>query len=238
MYPRRRTTPGGAWPACPAPADVPITILYRTNNGGASAALFANGRGRRILNRHNLSVALGALGAVTQADPGALPLREQHLLMLRTRVLITRMSSTAVGAMFMPPGGVAVEIEAPDPSSLYNDHPSMLEELAEIYGHAHYRSSDNEDARPGMLPAAVIGDGDGCKGTCKGPVAFRGFPQPVGSVAKCVARCEAVMKRETRLRAVPGLYLRPLWYQNWWILNAYADVPEVLDLVRQGIGCP
>lgn len=86
----------------PCGGDAPplkITILYRTTPPGSSIVVVANGRGRRISNRKELATALGKFGVVTQAAPGEMSVLQQQQLMLSTDVLVTRMSSTTIGAM-------------------------------------------------------------------------------------------------------------------------------------------
>ena len=80
--------------------------------------------------------------------------------------------------MYMPAGGVCVEVEAPDPSQNYYDHASTLEELADVYGHTFYRSMHPDDDQQGVLPQLVIGDLEDCKAACLGPVRLRAFAQP------------------------------------------------------------
>ena len=59
--------------------------------------------------------------------------------------------------------GLAVELEAPDPSKLYYDHASTFGELAELFGHAFVRSTPRSDDAAGVLPAAVVGDRESCR---------------------------------------------------------------------------
>lgn len=59
---------------------------------------------------------------------------------------------------YMPPGGLCVEVEAPDPSHLYYDHHATFQELADIYGHTFVRSTSEVDDAPGLVPQALVGD--------------------------------------------------------------------------------
>ena len=70
----------------------------------------------------DLVAALARFGKVTHVDPGTLPLADQLALVAEADVFVSRMSSQVILSMFMAPGGVAVEIEAPDPAKLYYDH--------------------------------------------------------------------------------------------------------------------
>ena len=102
--------------------DLDIIVTRRTHDPNSSSFLFANGRGRRIVNEAQLVKGLGAFGRVRAVDPGLLSLKEQMELAADADVLVSRVSSQVVLSMFMKPGGLAVEVEAPDPAKLYYDH--------------------------------------------------------------------------------------------------------------------
>jgi len=84
-----------------------ILVAVRTHDPGSSSFLFANGRGRRVVNVGALVAALAPLGDVEAFDPGLLPLGDQIRKAASADVLVSRMSSQVVLAMFVPPGGLA-----------------------------------------------------------------------------------------------------------------------------------
>ncbi|KAH8050131.1 hypothetical protein JL721_11497 [Aureococcus anophagefferens] len=128
---------------------------------GLVELLFANGRGRRVVNVDALVAALAPLGDVEAFDPGLLPLGDQIRKAASADVLVSRMSSQVVLAMFVPPGGLAVELEAPDPSKLYYDHASTFGELAELFGHAfNWWLGDAEADVPAVV--ALVSEHLGC----------------------------------------------------------------------------
>lgn len=213
-----------------------ILVAVRTHDPGSSSFLFANGRGRRVVNVDALVAALAPLGDVEAFDPGLLPLGDQIRKAASADVLVSRMSSQVVLAMFVPPGGLAVELEAPDPSKLYYDHASTFGELAELFGHAFVRSTPRHDDAAGVLPAAVVGDRESCRDVCAGPPEFRiyiGFP----TIKQCQDRCDAFALRLSKLETAPDAYFKPEWYKNWWLGDAEADVPAVVALVSEHLGC-
>lgn len=220
--------------ACPQ--DLKIIVAKRTHDPNSSAFLFANGRGRRVVNNRALVEALRVFGDVVSVDPGALPLADQLALAADADVFVSRMSSQVILSAFMPPGGLCVEIEAPDPSKLYYDHASSFSELAEIFGHAFRRSTARRDATPGVLPQAVIGDRARCRSVCEGPAEFRiymGFP----TIVQCQDRCDAFAARLAKIETAKDAYYKPEWYKNWWLADAAADVAAVVELVAQELGC-
>ncbi|KAJ8612234.1 hypothetical protein CTAYLR_002944 [Chrysophaeum taylorii] len=220
-----------------------ITVLTRSTVRGSSAALTANGRGRRILNSDELTKALGIFGTVVEADPGRMSLREQQLLMIETDVLVSRMGSQVVNAMFMRPGSLCVEVEAPDPAHLYYDHPSTFEEIAEIFGHVFVRSTQQEESAEANDPStfAMVGDVLECCRECRGPPGMVAFLDK-NLARSCCKRCSHANKVGTLARRDSentDFYLRSKWFMNWWLSNSRANIPEILDLVAQHLRrCP
>ena len=102
---------------CPA-KKLNVVLTRRTHDPASSRVMFANGRGRRILNNDALAKALGAFGRVRNVDPGRMPLGDQIRLMMSADVLVSRMSSQVIAAMFLKPGAICIEVEAPDPARL------------------------------------------------------------------------------------------------------------------------
>lgn len=175
-------------------------------------------------------------GQVRNVDPGLLSLHHQMELMADADVIVSRMSSQVISTMFMPPGGLAIEVEAPDPAKLYYDHASSFSELAEIYGHTFLRSTSRIDDLPNVLPQAVVGDLRQCRDVCAGPPEFRiymGFP----TIRQCQDRCDTFAARLKVIETAPDSYYKPEWYKNWWLGDTHADVPAVVELIGQHLGC-
>ena len=88
----------------------------------------------------------------------------------------------------------------------------------------------------GVLPQAVIGDRDQCRDVCAGPKEFRiymGFP----TIRQCQARCDLFAERLRVIETAADSYFKPEWYKNWWLGDTRADVPAVVELVAQKLGC-
>lgn len=215
-----------------------ISVLSRSTEPGSSSVLTANGRGRRIVNARELVEALGTLGTVVEADPGKMSLADQQRLMLETDVLVGRMGSSVVNAMFMPPGGLCVEIEAPDPAHLYYDHPSTFEELAELFDHAFARSSDANETLVDSDTHVLVGDVQDCCDECRGPPGLAALAD-AATVKTCCRRCARLYDRSRASSDASrgDAYLRRKWYMNWWLSNCRANVAEILDLVGRHLGC-
>lgn len=214
-----------------------ITVLQRSTKPGSSNVLTANGRGRRIVNDRELVSALRSLGAhVVEADPGRMSLHDQQTLMLETDVLISRMGSSVVNAMFMPPGGLCIEIEAADPAHLYYDHPSTFEELAEIFDHDFVRSTHTNESE--VERGVVAGGFSECCEECRGPKALAKLVDK-DVVKQCCARCKEfgadrlAGRRQQTGGGKGDDYYRRNWYMNWWLSDCPANVAEIIDLVKQ-----
>lgn len=221
--------------ACPR-RRLNIVLVKRTHDPASSRVMFANGRGRRILNNDALAAALGAFGRVRNVDPGRMTFGDQIKLMMSADILVGRMSSQVAMAMFLAPGAICVEVEAPDPARLYYDHASTFEELAEIYDHAYSRTTHRRDDQAGVLPQAIVGNARKCKRACSGPAEFRVF-QGEAVIARCERRCDAAAGRLDDLRAQPDAYLRDEWYRNWWLADTHADVAAVVEQITVHLGC-
>lgn len=226
-------------------AALRIVVLYRTTSrsGDVRQLLSANGGGRRITNQAELVAALRSVGEVEQLDPASLSLAQQQRLLLSTDVLVARMSSTVVNAMYMPPGGVCVEVEAADPSHLYYDHHATFAELADIFGHTFVRSMPDSDAGASTQP--VVGSAEACKHECTPvkqllPFAVR------EELDMCYRRCEqlaAQTLRQARAAAASttsgyrrsrgGEHGGESWFMNWWLADTDADASAVAELVVQ-----
>ncbi|KAH8058622.1 hypothetical protein JL722_5843 [Aureococcus anophagefferens] len=140
-----------------------ILVAVRTHDPGSSSFLFANGRGRRVVNVDALVAALAPLGDVEAFDPGLLPLGDQ-------------------------------------------------------------------------IRKAASADVLSCRDVCAGPPEFRiyiGFP----TIKQCQDRCDAFALRLSKLETAPDAYFKPEWYKNWWLGDAEADVPAVVALVSEHLGC-
>ena len=119
---------------------------------------------------------------------------------------------------------------------LYYDHASTFEELAEIFDHGFSRTTHRVDDQEGVPPQAVVGNARKCKSQCSGPPEFRiyiGFP----TIKQCQDRCDAFALRLSKLETAPDAYFKPEWYKNWWLGDAEADVPAVVALVSEHLGC-
>lgn len=138
--------------------------------------------------------------------------------------------------MFLPPGGIAIEVEAPDPARLYYDHASTFEELAEIYDHKFSRTTIRADDQEGVTPQAVIGNTRKCKASCSGPKEFRVY-QGEDVIARCEQRCVDAGLRLKALREQPDSYMRDEWYRNWWLADTHADIPAVVEQIKMHLGC-
>ena len=60
-----------------------------------------------------------------------------------------------------------------------------------------------------------------------------GFP----TIKQCQDRCDAFALRLSKLETAPDAYFKPEWYKNWWLGDAEADVPAVVALVSEHLGC-
>ncbi|KAH8059215.1 hypothetical protein JL721_9307 [Aureococcus anophagefferens] len=147
---------------CPA-KKLNVVLTRRTHDPASSRVMFANGRGRRILNNDALAKALGAFGRVRNVDR-AHALGDQIRLMMSAGVLVSRMARR-----------------------LYYDHASTFEELAEIFDHGFSRTTHRVDDQAGVPPQAVVGNARKCKSQCSGPPEFRKY-QGEDVIARCEAR--------------------------------------------------
>ena len=48
---------------------------------------------------------------------------------------------------------------------------------------------------------------------------------------------DAFALRLSKLETAPDAYFKPEWYKNWWLGDAEADVPAVVALVSEHLGC-
>jgi hypothetical protein len=140
--------------------------------------------------------------------------------------------------MYMPEGGLCVEIEAVDPSHLYYDHHATFQELCDIYSHAFVRSTPADDDSSSSTLQPIIGSVRGCRDECLGPLALRSFNDQ-RTVNKCFQRCAKVFERNRELARQPDAYRRSRgdsyesWFMNWWLADTAADVDAVAELVTQ-----
>ena len=113
---------------------------------------------------------------------------------------------------------------------------ATFSELAELFDHGFVRSTTRVDDPPGVLPQAVIGDRDECRETCAGPREFRIFVG-AATIKQCSDRCDAFAARLKAIETAPDAYFKAQWYKNWWLGDTVADVPAVVGLVADHLGC-
>lgn len=209
--------------------DLQIVIMRRHTRGarGGHSALFAEGSGRRILNDEALRDRLSAFGTVHVFDPGQHAFAGQVSRMWTVDVLVSRMSSQVVSAMFMRPGGLCVEVESSDPAHLYYDHHATFEELAATFQHTFVRSSPLPDST--RLP--VMGSLKECRELCKRHNMLHTAQENLDEV-RCHQRCRQVWPRTEQFLQDRTRYKRPKWFMNWWLEDVEADVEHVADLVK------
>merc|ERR1712232_311237 len=63
-----------------------------------------------------------------------------------------------------------------------------------------------------------------------------------GQARICMQRCRALIHRNYVLKADEASgnssnHYRKFWYMNWWEADTHADVPAIVDLVSQALGC-
>mmetsp|Transcript_16953 Transcript_16953/g.25498 ORF Transcript_16953/g.25498 Transcript_16953/m.25498 type:complete len:538 (-) Transcript_16953:94-1707(-) len=207
--------------------------MVRSTIPNSSSALTANGRGRRLTNTQALVHTLRntyPTASIRVADPGTMSLAAQQLLAMRTDILISRMGSNVVHAIFLPADSLCLEIEAPDPAHLYYDHPSTFEELAEIFDH-EFRRSTIDTERNAKVPHVADPHVATCCKDCLGPPKFHGLVHPP-SARQCCLRCAQVQNSDQN-KEDPDSYQRPLWFMNWWLANTEANIPEIVDFIAQ-----
>ena len=204
-----------------------IVVLQRSTSPKANFKLVAGGDGRRIGNHQGLIRRLSEFGRVTTFDPGNHSMTSQISTMMEADIVISRMSSQVVGAMFMPPGGLCIEVEANDPSHLFYDHPSTFEELADLYNHTFMRSSIRVDDE--SVP--TVGPIGQCRAECERFNIFK-LPDDNFRERQCKKRCGSLNKLTNRFLSQEH-YRRPEWYQNWWLSDTNVDVDAIADLIRQ-----
>mmetsp|Transcript_27269 Transcript_27269/g.97480 ORF Transcript_27269/g.97480 Transcript_27269/m.97480 type:complete len:303 (-) Transcript_27269:640-1548(-) len=215
-----------------------VSVFKRSHDGKTSNLLTANGRGRRITNHAAVVAALQEAlpgGAVEDVDPSLMTLAKQQALMAKTDVVVTRMASQVLNAMFLGRGSTVVEVEVPDPARLYYDHPALTTELCDIFGLDFRRSTARSDASAIARGAKIFGSVDGCKRSCRGPPQLQAFAN-TAHVDACCKRCEAVAAAAAQPQNDgDDTYQRDEWYRNWWLQNGDADVEDVVDLVVDGL---
>ena len=75
-----------------------------------------------------------------------------------------------------------------------------------------------------------------CRSVCEGPKEFRIFIG-ASTIRQCVQRCELFGKRLAAIQDAPDAYFKAEWYKNWWLGDTRADVPAVLELLGDRVGC-